>query len=77
MSDEPQKPPQEQGVAGHLTIQAVGGAVGYLFFRYMEAAHHWTLKAGDESFSGTLFGALFFGFWWLFGPRIKRWRNRR
>lgn len=70
----------DKGTQGKVQVSgaaAVGGLVGYVVFRYLEAAHGYTLRAGDESIAGTGFGAMLVWIWWLFEPRIKRWRNRR
>lgn len=72
---EPQRPTQEK--AAISSASAVGGLLGFIVFKYLEVAHGYTLRAGDESIAGTAFGYLLVWIWWLFEPRVKRWRNSR
>jgi hypothetical protein len=77
MSDEPQEKSGTQGKALVSGASAVGGLVGFVVFKYLEFAHDYHLAAGEESIAGTGFGTMLVWIWWLFEPRVKRWRNRR
>lgn len=75
--NEPQDKSGAQGKAIISGASAVGGALGFVVFKYMEFAHNYHLAAGEESIAGTAFGYLLVWIWWLFEPRVKRWRNKR
>lgn len=57
-------------------VHLVSAMIATLFFRWNGSKHsYW--QAGDESLIANGIGAMIDIAYWLFKPRIMRWRHRR
>lgn len=76
MSDEQEVKKQSSSAVEGLTVQGFGGAIGVTWMLYQKSKGNF-YEAGFESAIGTLITGLLYGAYWLFKPRINRWRNGR
>jgi len=75
MTDEQKKPEGNKSIAEGLTVQGFGGAVGVLWVLHQKANGHF-YEAGFELALGTVISGVLYALYYLFAPRIMRWRRR-
>lgn len=76
MSDE-QKPQKTGSPLGEgLTLLGFSNSIGVLWVLHRKSLGHF-YEAGYELALGGVIAGVLFALYYLLGPRISRWRNRR
>jgi hypothetical protein len=74
MADEQAEKPKQKFPVEGLTVQAFFGSCAAAWMIYERSKGN-TFEAGLESIMGTIFTGFAYSLYWLFKPRIMKWRG--